>query len=310
MALRGILRPGEVALRVMDMAAARRHYGDRMGLHETLQDDQGRVYFKAWDEHDQYCLVLRESDRPGIDHFAFKVYDDATLDEMARRLEAHGVTIEHLPAGTLPNSGRRLAFVLPSGHTMHLYAQKDQVGNTLGTVNPGVVPDEGVVRGMRINRLDHLLLGGGGLDDVVRLFTEVFDFDLSEKLVDHESGMALAVFLSCSTKPHDIAFVLQPEQNRFHHCSFLLESAHDVIKAADLIGKHRISVDVGPNRHGVTRGATIYFFDPSGNRNEVFAEGYVHYPDTPTLVWDTRELGHATFAQDNKVRESFLGVLT
>lgn len=104
--------------------------------------------------------------------------------------------------------------------------------------------------------------------------------------------------------------MLQPTPGRFHHVSFLLESVTDVIHAADLIGKYRIPVDVGPNRHGVTRGATIYFFDPSGNRNEVFSGGYVHYPDTPTLTWDTTELGHATFAQDNVVRESFLTVLT
>jgi len=26
----------------------------------------------------------------------------------------------------------------------------------------------------------------------------------------------------------------------------------------------------GPTRHGITRGQTIYFFDPSGNRNESF----------------------------------------
>jgi catechol 2,3-dioxygenase len=26
-----------------------------------------------------------------------------------------------------------------------------------------------------------------------------------------------------------------------------------------------------PARHGITRGTTIYFFDPAGNRNEVFA---------------------------------------
>ena len=42
----------------------------------------------------------------------------------------------------------------------------------------------------------------------------------------------------------------------------------------------------------------------------MFSGGYVHYPDTPTLVWDTTELGPATFAQDNTPRESFLNVLT
>jgi len=184
------------------------------------------------------------------------------------------------------------------------------VGNTLGTRNPGVLPDEGVIRGVRINRLDHILLGGVNLDETVRFFREALDFSLSEKLIDHASGASLAVFLTCSNKPHDIAFVLQPQPNRFHHISFLLESAHDVVHAADLIGKYRITVDVGPNRHGITRGATIYFFDPSGNRNEVFAGGYVYYPDTPTIVWDTTELGNAIFAQDNTPRESFLNVLT
>lgn len=310
MSLRGVLRVGEAAIRVMDMRAARLHYGTRMGLHEVMEDEQGRVYFKAWDEHDHHCIVLREADAPGLDYVAYKVYDDRTLTELEAKIRAFGLEVRRIDAGLYPKSGRRIEFVLPSGHTMQLYAYKEQIGNTLGLLNPGVIPDEGVIRGFNINRLDHILLGGTNIDQNVKLFTEVLEFDLSEKLIDHESKQSLAVFLSCSTKPHDIAFILQPDPNRFHHVSFLLESAHDVIKAADKIGKYRIPVDVGPNRHGVTRGSTIYFFDPSGNRNEVFAEGYVHYPDTPTLIWDTTELGAATFSQDNTPRESFLTVLT
>ncbi len=310
MALRGVLRMGEVAIRVMDMTAARRHYGEHMGLHEVMQDDSGRVYFKAWDEHEHHCIVLREADHPGMDYVAFRVYDDATLTDLEAKIKAFGISVDRIAAGVYPKSGRRLEFALPSGHTMQLYADKEQTGNSLGYHNPGVVPDEGVIRGFRINRLDHALLGGTNIAENAQLFTEVFEFDISEKLVDAESQALLAVFLTCSTKPHDIAFVLQPEPNRFHHVSFLLESAHDVFKAADLIGKYRIPVDVGPTRHGVTRGATIYYFDPSGNRNEVFAEGYVHYPDTPTIVWDTNEMGQAQFAQDNTPRESFLTVLT
>jgi hypothetical protein len=35
-------------------------------------------------------------------------------------------------------------------------------------------------------------------------------------------------------------------------------------------------------RHGITRGETIYFFDPSGNRNETFAGlSYLAQPDRP-----------------------------
>jgi len=308
--MRGVLRLGEVQIRVMNMAAAREHYGTRMGLHEVAEDEKHLVYFKPWDDHEHHSVILREADAPGVDYVAFRVYDDATLTRMAEGIEAFGLQVEHIPAGVYLKSGRRVQFTAPSGHVMQLYAEKELTGNTLGYHNPGVTPDEGVIRGYRVNRIDHVLLGGPNIDECARLFCEVFDFDLSEKIVDAESEMSLAVFLTCSTKPHDIAFQLQEQPNRFHHVSFLLESVSDLYKAADLIGKYRIPVEVPPNRHGVTRGATIYFFDPSGNRNEVFAEGYVHYPDTPTIVWDTNDIDHLGFTHDNFMRESFFNVLT
>jgi catechol 2,3-dioxygenase len=311
MALRGLLRVGEVCIRVMDVEKAKHFYDHIMGLHTVMQDAEGKVYMKCWDEHDHHSIILKPSDRPGMDYFAFKVSSDQELTRLTPKIEAFlGKPVKHIEAGVYPKSGRRIEFVLPSGHTMQLYAVKDQIGNTMPLHNPGVVPDDGVVRGLHINRVDHILLGGINIDECVKMFTEVFDMDLSEKFVHHEAGMTLAAFLTGTTKPHDIAFVLQPEPNKYHHASFWLESAHDVIKAADRLGKYRVPVDVGPNRHGITRGATIYFFDPSGNRCEVFAEGYVHYPDTPTLVWDTTEAGHATFSQDNTPRPSFLEVLT
>jgi catechol 2,3-dioxygenase len=310
MALRGVLRLGEVCIRVLDIEAARRHYGTHMGLIETMTDDEGKVYYKSWDEHDHHCIVLREADSAGMDHFAFKVFDDQTLTELEGKLRAYGIQVERIAAGVYPKSGRRLQFLLPTGHTMHLYAEKEQIGNTLGTRNPGVMPDEGVIRGFRINRIDHLLIGGDKIDENARLFQEVFEFDMTERLEDVDTKASLAIFVSCSTKPHDIAFVLQPEPNRFHHVSFMLESVADLVHAADLIGKYRIPVEVSSNRHGITRGATVYYFDPSGNRNEVFTGGYVHYPDTPVLTWDTSQLGAAAFSQDNTPRESFFTVLT
>lgn len=310
MAMKGLLRVGEVALRVMDMDAARDHYGRCIGLIEVMEDDLGQVYYKAWDEHDHHSLVLRQADSPGIDYFAFKVSDEAALVDLEDKVRNFGLSIERIEAGVYPKSGRRIQFVLPSGHTMQLYAEKEQLGNTLGYRNPGVIPDEGVIRGMRPVRLDHCLLGGIDLDKNIELFHKVFEMGISEKLIHHETNAVMAVFFSCSTKPHDVAFVLQSEPNMLHHVSFLLESVSDVYHAADWMGRNRIPIDVGPTRHGVTRGATVYFFDPSGNRNEVFTGGYVYYPDVPTLVWDTSELGQATFAHDNTPRESFLTVLT
>ena len=43
MAMTGVLRPGHVALRVTDLEAAVKHYGQVLGLIETGRDAQGRV---------------------------------------------------------------------------------------------------------------------------------------------------------------------------------------------------------------------------------------------------------------------------
>ena len=84
----------------------------------------------------------------------------------------------------------------------------------------------------------------------------------------------------------------------------------DVLKAADIISKKNVPLDIGPTRHGITRGETIYFFDPSGNRNEVFSGGYIYYPDKPVLTWTDDELGKAIFYHDRKLNEKFLSVFT
>ena len=80
--------------------------------------------------------------------------------------------------------------------------------------------------------------------------------------------------------------------------------------AADIIGKKNVSLDIGPTRHGITRGQTIYFFDPSGNRNEVFSGGYMYNPDMPTIEWTMDELGRAIFYPIRELNERFLTVMT
>ncbi|NVK43561.1 MAG: catechol 2,3-dioxygenase, partial [Oceanospirillaceae bacterium] len=44
---KGVMRPGHVQLRVLDINEAVAHYRDLMGLIEMDRDDQGRVYLKG-----------------------------------------------------------------------------------------------------------------------------------------------------------------------------------------------------------------------------------------------------------------------
>ena len=71
-----------------------------------------------------------------------------------------------------------------------------------------------------------------------------------------------------------------------------------------------VPVDIGPTRHGITRGATIYFFDPSGNRNEVFAGGYRTCTDFPTITWTEDQLTKGIFDITRELTHRFTTVFT
>lgn len=310
MALTGVLRPGHVSIRVLDLDTALKHYVEVIGLTETARDASGRVFLKAWDEADHHSVVLREADEAGMDYMGWRVASDEELKRLAADVEKSGLATDFawIPAGEHPATGERFRFTIPTGHVMELYAHKDVVGCATGYSNPDPWPDG--LRGLAPSRFDHCLLYGDDLDGTVKLFIDVLGFGLAEQVVAGPDKLMIGAFLSCSNKAHDVAFIRQPVKNKFHHASFLLDNEHEILHAADILSRNKVSLDIGPTRHGITRGATIYFFDPSGNRNEVFAGGYIYYPDKPTITWTDDSLGPAIFYHDRKVNDAFLTVYT
>ena len=308
MAVTGVLRPGHVVMRVLDMEEAVHFYRDVLGLIETGRDPQGRVYFKAWDERDHHSVVLREADAAGMDFLGFKVAAGRTLEDFGSRLREYGVTVDRMPRGELLETGERLRFQIPTGHTIELYSEKKDIGNGQSYLNPE--PWLTSVRGIAPSRFDHALLYGCDLDGSRKLFEEVLDFSLTERVLMRDDKTDLAVFLTCSNKAHDLALVRHDEDNKLHHISFLLDTWEQVIRAGDIMALNGVPVDIGPTRHGVTRGATIYAFDSSGNRFETFCGGYEHYPDMKPILWTSDEVGPAIFFHDRKLNDRFLSVVT
>ena len=306
MAMKGILRPGLIQLRVMNLDSAITHYVDRLGMQEVCRGNDGRVYLKAYDEFDHHSVILRADDRAGMDYFAFKVDSDDSLSEFERRVRGWGLDTDEVASGEQPGVGRRIGFTIPSGHRIELYADIELAESHPDIHNPRLWAAE--PHGMRVVRFDHGLLYGPNIEENLRFFTEALDFSCAER-IDLEDGL-LAIWLTVSTKAHDIAFVNHETPGKFHHAGFYLENWDDVGHAADLMVHHDINIDIGPTRHGVTRGQTIYFFDPSGNRNEVYAGGYTYYPDNPTRTWDQSELGKGVFYYEGELNEAFLSVVT
>lgn len=313
----GVLRIGHASLRVMDMEQALGHYEHVLGMKRVMEDADGHVYLKCWDEWDRYSVILTPADRAGMNHVAYKVERDADLDELRGKIEAYGIATRMLPEGTLPATGRMLAFALPSGHEMRLYAHKECVGTDVGSLNPDPWPDG--LRGAGAHWLDHCLLmcelnpetGVNTVADNARFMAEVLDFYLTEQImVGPDGAIQAGAFMSRTNTPHDIAFVGGPSSG-LHHISFFLDSWHDVLKAADIMAKNRTRIDVAPTRHGITRGETIYFFDPSGNRNETFAGlGYLAQRDRPVITWSEDKLWSGIFYHTGEAVPSFTEVYT
>jgi catechol 2,3-dioxygenase len=309
MAMTGVLRPGHAQVRVTQLDQAVHFYRDVLGLVETGRDKSGRVYFKAWDERDHSSVVLRRADKPGIDHFAFKVRDRATLERLESDLKSWGLAPEWVPAGEMLATGARLGFEIPSGHRIELYAEKE----------PALYPDqlrnprpwtEAAEHGIAPIRMDHALLCGPNVNRNLALFTEVLGFYLTEYVTLPDGKTKGALWLSCSIKQHDIAFIEQPEPGKLHHIAFLLESWEKILRAGDILSMNEVPVEMGPTRHGITRGMMIYGYDPAGNRFETFTGGLQSYPDQAPIAWGWEELPSALDYVQRRMHESVMTVVT
>lgn len=124
-----------------------------------------------------------------------------------------------------------------------------------------------------------------------------------------DDGELIGSWMFCTNTPHDIAFI-KGGNGKLHHFAYQMGDWSEILRAGDLFSMDDVSVDVGPTRHGITRGQTIYFFDPSGNRNEVFAGGYQTYPDFPTITWTADQLAKGIFYIGRELNERFTSVVT
>ncbi|MDN5873924.1 MAG: VOC family protein, partial [Sinobacteraceae bacterium] len=120
MAMTGVLRPGHVALRVLDLEASLHHYVAVLGLNEVSRDDQGRVFLKAWDDADHHSVVLKQCDTAGMEYMGWRVDSDATLKNLAKDIKASGLAtdMKWIEAGEHPATGERFRFTIPTGQTL------------------------------------------------------------------------------------------------------------------------------------------------------------------------------------------------
>src|SRR5919202_6602567 len=71
-----------------------------------------------------------------------------------------------------------------------------------------------------------------------------------------------------------------------HHVAFFLDSPDQVILAATILADNGIEIEWGPGQHGTSGAIFLYFFEPSGNRVELWTGGVLLFPpDWGPIRW-------------------------
>ncbi|MDO6806266.1 catechol 2,3-dioxygenase, partial [Wenyingzhuangia sp. 1_MG-2023] len=87
--------------------------------------------------------------------------------------------VEDIAADDLQDCGRRVRFVVPTGHSFELFATKEQTGKWgISNINPEAWPRG--LSGMGVVRFDHCLLYGPDVPATAKLFEEVLGFGMAE----------------------------------------------------------------------------------------------------------------------------------
>ena len=121
----------------------------------------------------------------------------------------------------------------------------------------------------RINKVGHVVLNVQDVEASAKFYTEA----LGMQVMRLREGSA--AFLSFGTQHHDIALFKAPEGSEkgglgLNHIALQIEGGETELR--QLYGRilqHGAKIDFTTD-HGMTR--SVYFFDPDGNRLEIFCE--------------------------------------
>ncbi len=304
----GVLRLSHVDITVTDLDLACAYYTKVIGMIEVGRTADS-VYLKCWDEIDHHSLRLTYAPRVGFGLMSFKVTSDDDLAELEQAVSRYGFPVQRISRGASVGQGESIRFETPSGHEMELVREVQKVGGSLPKLNPRpFVVDAQIQDTIAPPRMDHVLVTAEEVGEATRFYSGVLGFRVTEQLLDG-NGHQIGTWMERSHSPHDLAVVAGPNGG-LHHFAYWLDDWDHIRSAADILAYNGISVDVGPTRHGITRGSTIYFFDPLGTRNEVFTGGYRPDPDFPTITWTQDNAGRAIFYYEGELNERFMKVHT
>ena len=203
----------------------------------------------------QQRLVIDRSLADGERYFGFEVEDGAALDDLAVRLEAHGVAVTQEPNAL---ADQRFVAELISFH--------DPAGNRLEAFHGPALADTPFSPGRAISGfrtgplgMGHVVFHVKNIDDLLGFYKDILGFGVS----DYISTPFRAYFLHVNARHHSVALIETGKQD-LHHLMVELYSLDDVGQGYDIaLGEpEKIATTLG--RHPNDAVTSYYLRSPSG----------------------------------------------
>lgn len=263
-----------MALYVTDLHRARDFYEGLLGL-QPVHVTEDAVYLRAYEER-EWSLKLQRNPWPGLQHLAFKVWDDADLDGAVALATHLGLNWREEEEFERP---RMVRLQDPFGFPVVFYRRAGR--------HPSLLQAYHHYRGPGLQRLDHFNLFSPDVPRALQYYTEQLGFRLTEYTVDRQDRV-WAAWLQRKGNVHDVALTTGAGP-RLHHFAYWVADPLAVLRAADILaGAGRLdALERGPGRHGISNAMFLYLRDPDGHRVELYTGDYLAVdPEFEPTRWD------------------------
>jgi catechol 2,3-dioxygenase len=278
-------------LHVEDLTEAVDFYTNAMGLVEIGRE--GDTVYLGCGLNDSYDLAVTEGGT-GIEHFAVRATDAATVDEYEQRLSSRGVAFTRRN-GAAPGQQTGIRFEIPSGVPMEIVAIDDEAyihSDVSETDRAGHAP----------STIDHIQLFTPDIAGDLAFLRDSVGLSVSD-IAGPRDGPEIA-FTRCNTLHHDVALKAKPELDHasLHHFAWGFDSIDHIKLFLDTVANRGSEFERGIGRHFAGNNLYAYIWEPGGNRFELCAEMAVVKTDQPNHVADYES---ATTAWGPDAPESF-----
>ena len=242
-----------VGYAVTDLAAEAAFYKDVWGLREAGEKD-GMLHFAAEGHDELYVVRLRQSDVQRIDIITLAAQSRADVDALHEKVAAYGCKIVFAPKDL---------DTLGGGYGFRFFSKDGLPFEISSDVARG--PSRELVRWEGIpQKISHIVLHSPDHQEMVRFFTDVLGFKVSDWLGD------FMCFLRCNQWHHRIA--LLPGPPCLNHVAYDMLGVDDKMRGIHRLKLKGTDLRWGPGRHTAGNNTFSYFTTPGGFAVEYTAE--------------------------------------